>query len=81
VKEGTFPGLLALVSLALAIFNLLPFLPLDGGHILFALAERLRGGRPVPRAVFERVSAIGIVLMLMLFVVGLSNDLGHLSQP
>jgi regulator of sigma E protease len=64
----------ALISLSLGIFNLLPFLPLDGGHVLFILLEWLRG-RPMSRGVFERVSAIGIVLMLIVFVIGLNNDL------
>jgi regulator of sigma E protease len=46
---ASYPFVLAMISLALAIFNLLPFMPLDGGHILFALIERARGGRPVSR--------------------------------
>jgi regulator of sigma E protease len=81
VKQGTFPGVLALISLALAIFNLLPFLPLDGGHIVFALAEKVRGGRPISRVVFERVSVVGIALMLVLFLFGLTNDIDRLSSP
>ena len=32
-----------IISLVLAIMNLIPLLPLDGGHIVFALAERMRG--------------------------------------
>jgi regulator of sigma E protease len=81
VKEGSFPGVLALISLALAIFNLLPFLPLDGGHILFAVLEKVRGGRPIPRAVFERVSVVGIALMLVLFFIGFTNDIGRIQSP
>ncbi len=69
---------LGLISLSLALFNLLPLLPLDGGHIVFSLIEGIRG-RAVGRAVYERASAIGIALMLLLFVVGLSNDIGRLS--
>jgi regulator of sigma E protease len=80
VAAGYYPGLLAFISLALAIFNLLPFLPLDGGHILFALLEKVYR-RPIPRVVFERVSMVGIVLMLMLFTVGLNNDIGRLGGP
>ena len=80
VSAGYYPGLLAFISLALAIFNLLPFLPLDGGHIVFALAEKVYR-RPIPRVVFERVSVVGIVLMLMLFTVGLNNDIGRLGGP
>ena len=80
VNYGLFPRLLALISIGLAIFNLLPFLPLDGGHIVFALIERLRG-RPLTRVAFERVSVAGIALMVTLFVVGLSNDIGQLTSP
>jgi len=69
---------LGLISLSLALFNLLPLLPLDGGHIVFSLVEGVRG-RAVGRAIYERASAIGIALMLLLFVVGLSNDIGRLS--
>ena len=74
--------LLAFISLSLAIFNLLPFLPLDGGHVLMIALERIRG-RTVSRAVFERVSVVGIMLMVLLFVIGLQNDLSSIlnSQP
>jgi regulator of sigma E protease len=74
--------LAALVSLSLAIFNLLPFLPLDGGHITLVVLERIRG-RAISRSAFERVSALGIVLMLVVFVIGLQNDIGGLTgtQP
>jgi regulator of sigma E protease len=70
--------ILAFISLSLAILNLLPLLPLDGGHIAFSLVEGLRG-RAVGREVYERVSAIGIALVLILFFVGLSNDIGGRS--
>jgi regulator of sigma E protease len=69
---------LGLISLSLALLNLLPFLPLDGGHILFALIEGARG-RLVRREIYERVSIVGFALVLLLFVVGLSNDIGRLS--
>jgi regulator of sigma E protease len=68
---------LGLISLSLALLNLLPLLPLDGGHIAFSLIEGVRG-RAVGRAVYERVSAIGIALVLLLFFVGLSNDIGNI---
>ena len=69
---------LAVISLSLAIVNLFPFLPLDGGHIFWALAEKLRG-RPIPFRVIERASVVGFMLVAFLFVVGLSNDIGRLS--
>jgi regulator of sigma E protease len=70
-------NVLAIVSLSLAVVNLFPFLPLDGGHIFWALAEKVRG-RPIAFSVMERASAIGFVLVVMLFVIGLSNDIGRL---
>jgi regulator of sigma E protease len=69
---------LGLISLSLALMNLLPLLPLDGGHIAFSIVEGIRG-RAVAREIYERVSVVGIALVLLLFVVGLSNDLGRLG--
>jgi regulator of sigma E protease len=69
---------LGLVSLSLAILNLLPLLPLDGGHILFSIVEGLRG-RAVGREIYERVSAVGIALFLVLMFIGLSNDINRLG--
>jgi regulator of sigma E protease len=70
--------ILALISLSLAILNLLPLLPLDGGHIAFSIVERIRG-RAIPRVAYERASAIGIALVLMIFFIGLSNDIDRLG--
>jgi regulator of sigma E protease len=67
--------LLAFISLSLALLNLLPLLPLDGGHIAFSIVEGIRR-RAVGREIYERVSIVGIALVLMLFFIGLSNDLG-----
>ncbi len=81
VKQGSFLWMMGVISLALAIFNLLPFLPLDGGHIVIALAEKLRRGRPLSRRVIERVSIIGIGLMLVLFAIGVNNDITRFTGP
>jgi regulator of sigma E protease len=70
-------GVLALISLSLALLNLLPLLPLDGGHIAFSIAEKIRG-RAIPREAYERASFVGIALVLLLFVIGLSNDINRL---
>ena len=75
-KAGNLVGYLGILSLAIAIYNLLPLLPLDGGHVAFGLLERIRRGRPLPRVAFERYSMVGLLLMLSLFFVGLGNDLG-----
>ena len=70
--------LIAVISLSLAVINLFPFLPLDGGHIFWALVEKVRG-RPVSFSVMERAGAIGFLLVMLLFAVGLSNDIGRLT--
>jgi regulator of sigma E protease len=69
---------LALISLSLAVVNLFPFLPLDGGHVFWAVAEKIRGRR-IPFEWMERAGVVGFVLIIMLFVVGLSNDISTLS--
>jgi regulator of sigma E protease len=74
----TYLWVLGLISLSLALLNLLPLLPLDGGHIVFSIVEGIRG-RAVGRGVYERVSAVGIAIVLLLFFVGLSNDVDRLS--
>jgi regulator of sigma E protease len=80
VDQGTssFLWVLSLISLSLALLNLLPLLPLDGGHVLFALIEGARG-RLVRREIYERVSVVGLAIVLLLFFIGLSNDIGNLS--
>ena len=79
-KQGTesFLFVLGLISLSIALLNLLPLLPLDGGHIVFAVAEGI-SGRAVRREIYERVSVVGIGIVLLLFVIGLTNDIGRLS--
>jgi regulator of sigma E protease len=69
---------LALISLSLGVINLFPFLPLDGGHVFWAVAEKVRGRR-IPFAVMERAGMVGFVLIILLFVVGLSNDISTLT--
>ena len=80
VKEGTesYLSVLALISLSIALLNLLPLLPLDGGHIAFAIVEGIRG-RAVAREIYERVSVVGIAIVLLLFVIGLKNDIPNIS--
>jgi regulator of sigma E protease len=81
VEQGwtVYLQVLALISLSLALLNLLPLLPLDGGHITFSIIEGLRG-RSIGREVYERVSFVGLAFVLFLFAIGLSNDIGRLSQ-
>jgi regulator of sigma E protease len=72
-------SILALISLSLGIINLFPFLPLDGGHIFWALAEKIRG-RPIPFSIMEKVGIVGFMLVIFLFYIGLSNDIGRLTS-
>ena len=65
--------ILAFVSMSLALFNLLPFLPLDGGHIAFSIVERVRR-RAVPREVYERASVVGMALIALIAIIAFSND-------
>ena len=76
-RPGLYLEQLAWLSLSLALFNLLPFLPLDGGHVLFALIERLRR-RPLSREIYERVSLGGIAVFLVLFLLVLQQDVGRI---
>jgi regulator of sigma E protease len=70
--------ILALISLILAVVNLFPFLPLDGGHILWAVAEKVRGKR-VSLTAMWRFSSVGIVLLAFLVLNGVSNDISRLG--
>jgi regulator of sigma E protease len=69
---------LGYISLVLAVINLFPFLPLDGGHVLWAVAEKVRGKR-VSLIAMYRFSSVGIVLMLFLVINGVSNDISRLA--
>ena len=75
-ERGFF--LLAVISLSLGVINLFPFLPLDGGHIFWALAEKVRG-RPIAFSVMERAGFIGFALVIGLFFIGFTNDVGRLT--
>lgn len=75
-RGGYFLSFLAFISVQLAILNMLPLLPLDGGHVLFSLIEKFMG-RAVSLRTFERVSAVGISLFLLLLVVATGNDISR----
>jgi regulator of sigma E protease len=70
--------LLGIISLSLGVVNLFPFLPLDGGHIFWALAEKVRG-RAIPFSVMERAGFIGFALVIGLFLIGFTNDINRLT--
>jgi regulator of sigma E protease len=69
---------IGLVSLSLALLNLLPVLPLDGGHILMSILERIRG-KAFSQVAYMRYSAVGLTLFVFLLYLGLRNDFsaGH----
>ncbi|MEW6765401.1 MAG: RIP metalloprotease RseP [Pseudomonadota bacterium] len=77
VGVATFLGFLALVSLSLAILNLLPVPVLDGGHLLFYLIEVLRG-RPLSDQAQALGQRIGMSLLLALMILAMFNDLSRL---
>ena len=77
VRGGYFLSLLAFISVQLALLNMLPLLPLDGGHVVFALLEKVTG-RPLSLRAFERISMVGLALFLLLALVATSNDIGRL---
>ncbi|HXK13620.1 MAG TPA: M50 family metallopeptidase [Gaiellaceae bacterium] len=70
----TFLFVLGLISLALGLLNLLPVLPLDGGHIVMALVEKIRG-RTFAQSVYIRYSVVGLTLFAVLMYFGLRNDI------
>ena len=70
VKNGisdvlAFAGLL---SISLGVFNLLPIPPFDGGQMLVAFVEMLRGGRRLSFKVQERIATIGMAAVAMLII-------------
>ena len=69
---------LGFLSLILAVINLFPFLPLDGGHILWSLAEKVRGRR-ISLAAMYRYSSVGILLLVFLVFNGFVNDVSRLG--
>jgi regulator of sigma E protease len=75
VQYGFFAWLtfLALLSVSLAVLNLLPIPVLDGGHIVYALVEWLTG-KPVAEQVQVWANQTGLVLVVCLMVFALYND-------
>ena len=72
-----FLAFMALISINLAILNLLPVPVLDGGQFLFLLAEAVIR-RPLPLKLRERLTAVGMVLIVLLMGLAFSNDIRRL---
>ncbi|MFN3715413.1 MAG: RIP metalloprotease RseP [Thiobacillus sp.] len=73
----SFISFLALVSVSLGVLNLLPIPLLDGGHLMYYVAE-IFTGRPVPERIMEMGARIGMMLLLLLMSFALFNDLQRL---
>ena len=79
VVQGFFLPLLAFISLNLAIFNLLPILPLDGGHLLLIALEKVMG-RPVSQETMGKIAFLGLALILTLFLFATYADVSKIIQ-
>lgn len=73
----SFVGFLALMSVSLGVLNLLPIPLLDGGHLMYYVAEVFTG-RPVSERTMEIGSRIGMILLLLMMSFALFNDLQRL---
>ncbi|MBX6321950.1 MAG: RIP metalloprotease [Rhodospirillaceae bacterium] len=74
---GALVLLAALLSVNVAVFNLLPIPALDGGHLAFLSLEKLRG-RPLPRRVQQMCSLGGLAVIFLLCTLMTANDLVNL---
>lgn len=70
----TFLAFMALISVNLAVLNLLPIPVLDGGQLVFLIAEGVIR-RPLSLRLRERLTAVGLVLIVLLMVFAFSNDI------
>lgn len=73
---ATFVGFLAVISISLGILNLLPIPILDGGQVVFQLAEAVTGG-PLSVRVQAWGQQIGIVLLVLMMSIAFYNDIAR----
>jgi regulator of sigma E protease len=73
---ASFLGFLVLISLAIALFNLLPIPLLDGGQIVFQVAEWVKG-KPLSERTQIFGQQVGIALLVLLLGVALFNDVSR----
>lgn len=66
--------LTAMLSIMLAVLNLLPIPALDGGHVMFLLYEMISGRKPSDKFL-ERATTVGMILLLALLVYANGNDI------
>lgn len=81
VQKGVAEGLyyFAVISINLALFNLLPLPVLDGGHICFALYEGIVR-KPVPQKVIEKLTFVFVILLVGMIIYATYNDLLNLIK-
>jgi len=83
IGPATFLGFMAFLSINLAILNVLPIPILDGGQLVFLLAEAVRR-RPLPLGLRLRLTQIGFVVLVAIMILATSNDirrlLGHVFR-
>ena len=72
--------LTALISIILAVMNILPIPGLDGGHIVLLFYEGITGHQPSDKAM-EWIERIGIFLLIALMLLAFSNDFRNFILP
>jgi regulator of sigma E protease len=75
---SVFLNFMAIISVNLAVLNLLPIPVLDGGHLVFLFAEAARGGRPVSVQSRLKWTQVGMILVMGLMVLAFANDIMRL---
>ena len=71
-----FFAFLAVISISLGVLNLLPIPVLDGGHLLYYMAELVKGS-PVSEKTMEIGQRIGLTILGLLMVCALYNDINR----
>ncbi len=74
---STLLVLIAIISVNLAVVNLLPLPVLDGGHILMFAIEAVRG-RPISEKIQKNFQRVGLAVILLLMILGTYNDISRL---
>lgn len=72
-----FISFIAVISISLGVLNLLPIPLLDGGHLMYYIAEIIKGS-PVSEKIMEAGQQIGLVLLIGLMVIAFYNDINRL---
>jgi regulator of sigma E protease len=71
---ASYLHIMALLSINLAVLNLVPIPGLDGGRLLFLILEGLRGGKRIPLEKEASINLIGIMFLLGLMVIVTFQD-------